>query len=139
MIGAGLGTGLVRRDIRFRSTWKRVFMDFTAGWTGDIGVQFHQLFVVVAHPFQEGCKRGTAVVAEVVSVLVGHGCSLRVDAKPGRMTQVPRFRRYCTAVNFWLSDIATSTSRKTPDPMLKQAKRDGKANSSVCSSCMCEL
>ena len=33
------------------------------------------------HPFQECCKRWTAVLAEVGSVLVGHSCSLR-DAKP---------------------------------------------------------
>jgi len=57
-------------------------MDLTASWTGDLGVQFHLFFVVVGHPFQEGCKRRTAVLAEVVSVLVGHSSSLRVDAKP---------------------------------------------------------
>jgi hypothetical protein len=43
------------------------------------------------HPFEEGCKRRTAVLAEVVSVVVGHGCSVAV----------PRFRFYCSAFSFW--------------------------------------
>ena len=33
---------------------------------------------------------GTAVLAEVVSVLVGHNCSLRVDAKPGLVQHAER-------------------------------------------------
>jgi hypothetical protein len=45
---------------------------------------------VVGHPLQEGCKRRTAAFAEVVRVLVGHGCSLRVDAKPGSMQHADR-------------------------------------------------
>ena len=65
-------------------------MDLTASWTGDLGVQFHLFFVLVGHPFQEGCQRGTAVLAEVVSVLVGHSCSLRVDGKPGSVQHPER-------------------------------------------------
>ena len=80
-LSSGSGGG---RDRRFRSIRKRVFMDLTASWAGDLGVQFrHLFFVVVGHPFQESCKRRTAVLAKVVSVLVGHSRSLRVDAKPG--------------------------------------------------------
>jgi hypothetical protein len=46
---------------------ERVFMDLTASWAGDLGVQSrHLFFVVVGHPFQESCKRRTAVLAEVV-------------------------------------------------------------------------
>ena len=58
-------------------------MDLTASWTSDLGVQFHLFFVLFGHPFQEGCKHRTAVLAEIVSVAVGHDCSLRVDAKLG--------------------------------------------------------
>ena len=59
-------------------------MDLAASWAGDLGVQFrHLFFVVLGHPFQESFKRRRAVLAEVVSVLVGHSCSLRLDAKPG--------------------------------------------------------
>jgi len=65
-------------------------MNLTASWTGDLGVQFHLFFVLVGHPFQEGCQRGTAVLAEVVSVLVGHSCSLRVDGKPGSVQHPER-------------------------------------------------
>ena len=46
-------------------------MDLTAYWAGDLGVQFHLFLVVAGHPFQESCKRWTAVLAEVSSVLVG--------------------------------------------------------------------
>ena len=38
-------------DSRFRRMRKRVFMDLTARWTGDPGVQFHLFFVLVGHPF----------------------------------------------------------------------------------------
>jgi hypothetical protein len=38
-------------DSRFRRIRKRVFMDLTASWTGDLGVQFHLFFVLVGHPF----------------------------------------------------------------------------------------
>ena len=65
-------------------------MDLTASWTGDLGVQFHLFFVLVGHLFQEGCQRGTAVLAEVVSLIVGHSCFLRVDAKPGLMQHPER-------------------------------------------------
>jgi len=58
-------------------------MDLTASWAGEPGVFRHLLLVVVGHPFQESFKRRTAVLAKVVSVLVGHNSSLRVDAKPG--------------------------------------------------------
>ena len=51
-------------------------MDLTASWAGDLGVFRHLFFVVVGHPFQESCKRRTAVLAKVVSVLIGHSCSL---------------------------------------------------------------
>ena len=51
-------------------------MDLTANWTSRIGVQVHLLFVVFGHLFQEGLERWTAVLAEVVFVLVGHSCSL---------------------------------------------------------------
>jgi len=74
--GSGVG-----RDGRFRRKRKRGFMDCTAYWAGDLGVQFHLFLVVAGHPFQESCKRWTAVLAEVGSVLVGHSCSPR-DAKP---------------------------------------------------------
>jgi len=57
-------------------------MDCTACWAGDLGVQFHLFLVVAGHPFQECCKRWTAVLAEVGSILVGYSYSLRVDAKP---------------------------------------------------------
>jgi hypothetical protein len=64
-------------DRRFRRKRKRGFMDLTACWAGDLSVQFHLFLVVAGHPFQESCKRRTAVLAEVGSVLVGHSCSLR--------------------------------------------------------------
>jgi hypothetical protein len=55
-------------------------MDLAASWAGDLGVPFRYLFFVVfGHPFQESCKRRTAVLAEFVSVLLGHFCSLSVD------------------------------------------------------------
>jgi len=76
---SGSGDG---RDRRFRRKRKRGFMDCTAYWAGDLGVQFHLFLVVAGHPFQECCKRWTAVLAEVGSILVGYSYSLRVDAKP---------------------------------------------------------
>jgi hypothetical protein len=65
-------------------------MDLAASWTGDLGVQFYLFFVLVGHLFQEVCQRGTAVLAEVVSVLVGHSCSLRVDAQPASVQHAER-------------------------------------------------
>jgi hypothetical protein len=38
-------------DLRFRRIRKRVFMDLTASWTSDLGVQFHLFFVLVGHHF----------------------------------------------------------------------------------------
>ena len=76
---SGSGDG---RDRRFRRKRKRGFMDLTAYWAGDLGVQFHLFLVVAGHPFQECCKRWTAVLAEVGSIFVGYSYSLRVDAKP---------------------------------------------------------
>ena len=78
-LSSGSGVG---RDGRFRRKRKRGFMDCTAYWAGDLGVQFHLFLVVAGHPFQESCKRRTTLLAEVGSVLVGHSYSLRADAKP---------------------------------------------------------
>ena len=47
-------------------------MNLAASRAGDLGVHFHLFFVVVRHPLQEGCKRRTAILAKVVSVLVAH-------------------------------------------------------------------
>ena len=61
-LSSGSGVG---RDRRFRRKRKRGFMDCAACWAGDMGVQFHLFLVVAGHPFQERCKRWTAVLAEV--------------------------------------------------------------------------
>jgi len=61
-------------------------MHLTASWTGDLGVQFQLFllfFVVLGHFFQEGGKRWTAVLTEVVNILVGHSCPLIVSAESG--------------------------------------------------------
>jgi hypothetical protein len=78
-LSSGSGGGW---DRRFRSIRKRVFMDLTASRAGELGVFRNLFFVFVGHLFQESGKRRTAVLAKVVSVLVGHSCSLRVDANP---------------------------------------------------------
>src|SRR6185369_1983685 len=72
-LSSGSGGGW---DRRFRSIRKRVFMDLTASWAGDLGVFRYLFFVFVGHLFQESSKRRTAVLAKVVSVLIGHSCSL---------------------------------------------------------------
>ena len=51
-------------------------MDLTASWAGKLGVFRHLFFIFVSHLFQESCERRTAVLAKVVSVLVGHSSSL---------------------------------------------------------------
>jgi hypothetical protein len=72
-LSSGSGGGQHRR---FRSIRKRVFMDLSASWAGDLGVFRHLFFVFVGHLFEESGKRRTAVLAMVVDVLVGHSGSL---------------------------------------------------------------
>lgn len=58
-------------------------MDLTASRAGELGVFRHLFFVFGSHLLQESFKRRIAVLAEAVSVLVGHIVLSRVNTEPG--------------------------------------------------------